>query len=130
MNRTLASTLAAAALLAVPAVGVAAVDTAATPAAAKRGEVRIVGTVTQLSSAKITVADAGRSLVFTVRTATLTAGINVGDRVEAEGRRLAGRLTLVKIHRDDHAGAVLAAARHGADDAPGDDHGRHGRGHA
>jgi hypothetical protein len=29
------------------------------------------------------------------------AGINVGMRVEAEGRRIGGRLTLTSIHRED-----------------------------
>jgi Cu/Ag efflux protein CusF len=65
-------------------------------------EVRIVGRVTKLTRHSITIKNATRTVTFHRRPGhPLLHGIRVGTRVEAEGRRINGRLTLVSIHRED-----------------------------
>jgi Cu/Ag efflux protein CusF len=125
-------TIAVAALaLAVPA---AAQATASAPAAgqqasaAQRGEVRITGTVTKLTATRVVVANAARTVRFTIPSGFNLGTVKVGSRVQAEGERAAGKLVLRTIHRED-----APLARRGADDKPGhdagDDHGHHGGGH-
>jgi hypothetical protein len=67
------------------------------------GEVRIKGRVIQKSAQSVTVRNAARTVKFFRRASgqPSLAGIGVGQRVEAEGRRIGGRLTLTSIHRED-----------------------------
>jgi hypothetical protein len=102
--------------------------------AVQRGEVRIVGTVTKLTSSKITVTNANRSRTFLIPAGFNLGGIQKGDRVQAEGEKRGGKLTLTSIHREDSAAAAASTyARHGSDDGPGhdkgDDKGHDGGGH-
>jgi hypothetical protein len=115
-----------AAAVAAPAAGslqaASAKSSGATAVRAER-EVRIVGTVTRLTSAKITVANATRKRTFVIPAGFDLGGVRKGDRVEAEGRRIGGVLTLTRLHREDGAaaGAISSSTREA-----GDDHGRHG----
>jgi hypothetical protein len=88
-------------------------------------EVRIVGTITKLNAKKVTVANSNRKVTFVI-----PAGFNVqnqkGDRVEAEGRKVGGKLTLTSLHSEDRAAAAAKVSYYGA---RGDDHGHHGGGH-
>jgi len=70
--------------------------------AASQGEVRIKGRVIQKSASTVTVRNATRTVRFFRRASGPSlANIRVGMRVEAEGRRIGGRLTLTSIHRED-----------------------------
>jgi RNase P/RNase MRP subunit p29 len=72
----------------------------ASAAARSAGEVRIKGRVTQKTAQFVVVRNGARSVKFFRRATPSLAGINVGTRVEAEGRRIGGRLTLTSIHRE------------------------------
>jgi hypothetical protein len=65
------------------------------------GEVRIKGRVKRLSRTSITVANATRRVTYHRRARPRLFGIHVGTRVEAEGRRINGVLTLTAIHREN-----------------------------
>jgi hypothetical protein len=66
------------------------------------GEVRIKGRVTQKTASFVVVRNSARTVKFFRRAGGPSlAGINVGTRVEAEGRRIGGRLTLTSIHREN-----------------------------
>jgi hypothetical protein len=128
----------AVAALAAPVAGHAATSTTSskaspTHAAIAQREVRIVGKVTKLTALKITVANSKQSKTFRIPVGFNLGGVMVGDRVEAEGERAGGVLTLRSIHREDRVAVAAAAARHGADDPAGhdagDDHGHDGGGH-
>jgi Cu/Ag efflux protein CusF len=95
---------------------------AATAKPSSEREVRIVGTIAKLTAVKLKVANASRTVAFVIPAGFNLGGVQKGDRVEAEGRKVGGKLTLTSVHREDRAAAVsYSAARHGADD-----HGHHG----
>jgi hypothetical protein len=92
-------------------------------------EVRIVGTITKLTARKLSVTSGARKVTFVIPAGFDLGGNGRGDRVEAEGRKAGGKLTLTSLHGEDR----VSAARRGGDDGPGhdagDDHGHHGGGH-
>jgi Cu/Ag efflux protein CusF len=103
MKTKLAVLLVAIAALAIP-TGIASAK-AGSPddgaaSARSAGEVRIKGRVTQKSASSVTVKAGTRTVTFHRRARPSLAGINVGTRVEAEGRRIGGQLTLTAIHRE------------------------------
>jgi hypothetical protein len=104
MKTKLAILLVAIAALAIP-TGIASAKAGnpddASAAARSAGEVRIKGNVTRKSASSVTVKNGTRTVTFHRRARPSMAGINVGTRVEAEGRRIGGRLTLTSIHRED-----------------------------
>jgi hypothetical protein len=57
--------------------------------------------VTALGDGSITVTNARRAKTFAVPAGFPLHGIGVGDRVEAQGERRHGVLTLTRLHRED-----------------------------
>ncbi|MDX6591132.1 MAG: hypothetical protein QOJ13_328 [Gaiellales bacterium] len=103
MKTKIAILLVAIAALAIP-TGIASAQSGSDDGAAavrSAGEVRIKGNVTKKSASSVTVKNGARTVTFHRRARPTMAGINVGMRVEAEGRRIGGRLTLTSIHRED-----------------------------
>jgi hypothetical protein len=149
MKRIITMAIVAAAVAA-PAAGSISAASAAKPATttvtrAER-EVRIVGNITKLTATKLVVKNATKKRSFVIPAGFSTAGFSVGDRVQAEGKKIGGVLTLTSLKHEDRAAASTAPAGsyyggasdarrgHGNDDGPGhdrnDDHGNHGGGHA
>ena len=92
---------------------------AATAKPTSEREVRIVGTIAKLTAVKLKVTNGSRTVAFVIPAGFNLGGVQKGDRVEAEGRKVGGKLTLTSVHREDRSSST--AARHGADD-----HGHHG----
>jgi hypothetical protein len=121
---TIAVIVAAVAAPAAGSLSAASAKSSGTTVVRSEREVRIVGTITKLTAKKVTVANNNRTVTFVI-----PAGFSVtsqkGDRVEAEGRKVGGKLTLTSLHSEDRA-ATAAKVYYGA---RGDDHGHHGGGH-
>jgi hypothetical protein len=129
MKRTVMAIAAAALVVPAASQAAGAVSAGSSHGAVAQREVRIVGKVTRLTAAKVTVANAARGRTFVIPAGFNLGGVIKGDRVEAEGEREGGKLVLTSIHRENSAVALLAA-RQGGDDGPGhdrgDDHGHRG----
>src|SRR4051812_21143119 len=99
-----------AAAVAAPAAGSISAASAAKPAGATvtraEREVRIVGNITKLTATKLVVQNATKKRSFVIPAGFSTAGFSVGNRVEAEGKKMGGVLTLTSLKHEDRAAAA------------------------